>query len=158
MPERTQESFTVAGKSTKIRLDLRKIVSAVQQIRRQLHAERASTATEFKVDPRSACPNQVKRGPTARLNSVPRRQGTWQSQPCFHAVNDKVPPAPRSAELLTASSIAFKYRLGRRLSEMKLEAELTNPGFAEPALHDLQRQPAFRHEEKSSCSLPGRSQ
>src|SRR5258708_2697572 len=30
---------------------------------------------------------------------------------------------------------------------MKLEAELTNPGFAEPALHDLQCSLLFRHEE-----------
>ena len=30
---------------------------------------------------------------------------------------------------------------------MKLEAELTDPGFSKPALHDLQRSLLFRHEE-----------
>jgi len=53
--------------------------------------ERASTATEFKVDP--AVP--AKSGQTGSDRSPEqraRRQGTWQSQPCFHAVNDKVPP------------------------------------------------------------------
>ncbi len=83
MPKRTQERFTVAGKSTKIRLDLRKIVSAVQQIRRQLHTGESFNGDRVQGRSPKCLPNQVKRGPTARLNSVQGVKVSGNFNPVF---------------------------------------------------------------------------